>query len=168
LTVHCRTKQQMYKGQADWSWLERIRKVISIPLIGNGDVTGPAEAQVLLDSGCDGVMVGRAALHNPWVFKQIKHFLSTGTRLPDIDLSERIRVCKKHLLYYTQYQGTAERLYAFRKFYGGYFRDIPNAQKLRTELMKQPDSPGIERALTEFLEDSKTQVSEIAKDQCIC
>ncbi len=151
LTVHCRTKQQMYKGQADWSWLERIRKVISIPLIGNGDVTGPAEAQILFDSGCDGVMIGRAALHNPWVFKQVRHFLETGEHLEEIDLSERIRVCKKHLQYYTQHQGTAERLYAFRKFYSGYFRDIPNAQKLRTELMKQADSPGIERALTEFL-----------------
>ncbi len=160
LTVHCRTKQQMYKGQADWSWLEKIRKVISIPLIGNGDVTDPEHAKTLLECGCDGVMIGRAALQNPWIFKQVKHFFQTGQRLPEVTLNERVQVCKKHLQYYAHHKGTQERLYAFRKFYSGYFRDIPGSSKLRVKLMKQVDASEIERTLTEFLTHYPTDLSK--------
>jgi len=74
LTVHCRTKAQGYSGNADWSWLEKIRKVISIPLIGNGDIKTPQDAKSVFDLGCDGIMIGRAAISNPWIFAQIKHF----------------------------------------------------------------------------------------------
>ncbi|HSV43476.1 MAG TPA: tRNA-dihydrouridine synthase family protein, partial [Candidatus Bathyarchaeia archaeon] len=79
LTVHCRTKVQNYKGAADWNWLEKIKKVIAIPLIGNGDVFSPQDARRMFETGCDGVMIGRGALTNPWIFRQVHHYLDTGT-----------------------------------------------------------------------------------------
>jgi len=73
LTVHCRTRSQAHRGQADWHWLERIKKVVSIPVIGNGDVTTSEDVKRMFETGCDGVMIGRGAITNPWIFQQAKH-----------------------------------------------------------------------------------------------
>ncbi len=159
LTVHCRTKQQMYKGEADWSWLEKIRKTISIPLIGNGDVIEPEHAKILLDCGCDGVMIGRAALRNPWVFKQVRYFLKTGLKLSAISLQERVAICKKHLHFYSRHQGTRDRLYAFRKFYTGYFNGIAGCAKLRAALMTAVTATEIENVLDDFLRHSSADTN---------
>jgi tRNA-dihydrouridine synthase B len=83
LTVHCRTRSQAHRGLADWTWLEKIKKAISIPLIGNGDVTTPQDVKAMFASGCDGVMIGRGAVSNPWIFTQAKHFLKCGELLPE-------------------------------------------------------------------------------------
>ena len=88
LAVHCRTRVQGYKGDVDWSWLEKIKAVISIPLIGNGDVRSPEDVERMFDTGCDGVMIGRAAIQNAWIFARVKHYLATGDHLPEPTLSE--------------------------------------------------------------------------------
>lgn len=151
LAVHCRTRAQAHEGNADWSWLEKIKKVISIPLIGNGDIKSPEDVQRLFDLGCDGVMIGRAAIHNPWIFKQIKFFLKTKDYLPEPNLRERIELCIEHLKLSVQYKGPKWGVITFRKHYAGYFRGIPNIAKLRAELMEIVELDKIIEHLNQFL-----------------
>ncbi len=105
LTLHCRTRSQAHSGFADWSWLEKIKKVISIPVIGNGDITCPEDVKAMLETGCDGVMIGRGAIANPWIFKQTKHYLERGEHLPEPSIEEKIQICIEHLKLNVQYKG---------------------------------------------------------------
>ncbi|MBU1996897.1 MAG: tRNA-dihydrouridine synthase family protein, partial [Candidatus Omnitrophica bacterium] len=89
LTVHCRTRCQGYKGKADWDWLAKIKKEITIPLFGNGDVQTVQDVEEMFDIGCDGVMIGRGAISNPWIFKQAKHYLRTKEHIPEVTLKEK-------------------------------------------------------------------------------
>ncbi len=152
LTVHCRTRNQAYKGDADWSWLEKIKKATNIPVIGNGDVTSAEDAKKMLATGCDGVMIGRGAIGNPWIFKHIKHYLATGKHLPEPTLRERIEACITHLKLSVQYKGTKNGIIPFRKYYAGYFKGIPNSAKLRADLMQLVDLEKITERLNQFLE----------------
>ncbi len=153
LTVHCRTRSQGYKIKADWTWFEKIKKVITIPLIGNGDVMTPQDAKDLFEMGCDGVMIGRGALTNPWIFNEIAYFLKTGKQLPPPSLAERVHMCIEHLKMYARYYQRESGIYAFRKFYAGYLKGIPGAARLRTELMALTDITAIENCLRNFLID---------------
>jgi len=153
LTVHCRTRSQGYKTPADWTWLKKIKKVITIPLIGNGDVTTPQDAKRMFETGCDGVMIGRGALSNPWIFKETKHFLETGDILPPPSIKERIEMCISHLQLYTQFKHIHSGLFAFRKFYAGYLKGLPGAAKLRSELMTLTELADIEACLLKFLRE---------------
>ncbi|MDP8265394.1 MAG: tRNA dihydrouridine synthase DusB [Candidatus Aceula meridiana] len=147
LTVHCRTRTQGYKGVADWSWLPKIRKVIKIPLIGNGDIVTPADAKQVFDSGCDGIMIGRGAISNPWIFQQIKYFLDSGEYLPDATFKERIELCLKHLKFSIDFKGERRGVYDFKKYYAGYLREAPGSKRLRAELMQMKDSKKVEERL---------------------
>ena len=141
LTVHCRTRNQAYKGEADWSWLEKIKKVISIPLIGNGDVTTPEDVKHLFEIGCDGVMIGRGAIANPWIFQQTKHFLKTGQHLSPPTLKEKMDVCVEHLKLSVKLKNGPESkaVMSFRKHYAGYLKGLPNISKFRTKIMQLTD-----------------------------
>jgi tRNA-dihydrouridine synthase B len=136
LTLHCRTRSQAHSGFADWSWLEKIKKIISIPLIGNGDITTPEDVKTMFETGCDGVMIGRGAIANPWIFKQAKHFLKTGELLPEPDVRERIEVCIEHLKLNVHYKGERYGVQNFRKHYTGYLKGLPHVTQLRIELMQ--------------------------------
>ena len=135
LTVHCRTRKQGYAGEADWSWLARIREATSLPLIGNGDVRTAEDARRMLESGCDGVMIGRGAIHNPWIFAQTRHLLDTGASLPPPDATTRIAMCIALLRETAAYRGEARAVREFRKHYRGYLGDLPGFDALRPELM---------------------------------
>ncbi len=139
LTVHCRTRMQGYKGKADWSWLEKIKKCISIPLIGNGDIVTPADAKKVFESGCDGVMIGRGAILNPWIFKQVKHFIETGEYLPEASFKDRIEMCMEHLELAIEFKGERRGVNEFKKHYAGYLREHPGVVKLRCELVQYKD-----------------------------
>jgi len=152
LTVHCRTREQAYKGEADWSWLEKIKSAVSMPLIGNGDVKTPEDASRMFDTGCDGVMIGRAAIYAPWIFRQVKHYLATGEHLPDPDLEERTRLCIRHLLAGVQYKGERRGVLEHRKYYAGYLRNARNISKLRMELMQYTEVAPIVERLEQFIE----------------
>ena len=156
LTVHCRTRKQSYKHPADWSWLSKIKQVISIPLIGNGDVTCPEDVQAVFETGCDGVMIGRGALQNPWIFREARYFLDNGTYISPASLDERIKTCMEHLKHYAHYHNIQSGLYAFRKFYAGYLKGIPGIAGLRKDLMSLNDMSHIEQRLTKFLNESKS------------
>ncbi len=150
LTVHCRTRSQGYGGNADWSWLEKIRKTISIPLIANGDIKTPEHAKILFEMGCDGIMIGRAAISNPWIFQQTKHFLLTGQHLSEATMQERIDLCIEHLRLSVQFKGKRTGVADFRKHYAGYLSGFPFIARLRAGLISLNDADEIIRQLLNF------------------
>lgn len=135
LTVHCRTRAAGYRGRADWSWLVKIKQRVSLPVFGNGDVVEPQDAVRLLETGCDGVMIGRGAIGNPWIFKRIKALLFEGRLIPAPSLEERVDVCWHHFQKHIAYKGERSGVITFRKFYTGYFKGLPHAAGLREALM---------------------------------
>lgn len=155
LTLHCRTRSQGYQGQADWSYLEKVRQVISIPLIGNGDVVCPEDAKTLFDMGCDGVMIGRGAIANPYIFKQIKHFLATGESLSELNLKEKINLCIEHLNLSVQLRGELEAILPFRKHYSGYLKGVPYIAKLRADLMQLTSQADVINRLNQFMDENE-------------
>lgn len=160
LTVHCRTRSQAHRGQADWHWLEKIKKVVSIPVIGNGDLTTPEDVKRMFETGCDGVMIGRGAITNPWIFQQAKYYLRTGRQLPQPTLKEKIELCMEHLKLSVQLKGLRNGVIPFRKHYVGYLKGVPNVSKLRADLMQLVDLDKIIERLRQFLEmQSMTTVS---------
>jgi tRNA-dihydrouridine synthase B len=154
LTLHCRTRSQAHSGFADWSWLEKIKKTISIPVIGNGDITCPEDAQAMLETGCDGVMIGRGAIANPWIFMQTKHYLKTGAHMPEPSIEEKIRVCIEHLKLNVQYKGEKYGVQTFRKHYVGYLKGLPNIAPVRSELMQFTIMEQVIERLQKYLSDA--------------
>lgn len=139
IAVHCRTRSQAYTGKADWHWLEKIKKAVKIPVIGNGDVVTPEDVERMFAIGCDGVMIGRGALANPWIFRQAKHYLRTAEHLPAPTLEEKINLCIEHLRLSVHHNGLRNAIIPFRKYYVAYLKGIPRAHKLRQELMRLVD-----------------------------
>ncbi|GMU91457.1 MAG: hypothetical protein AMXMBFR4_05150 [Candidatus Hydrogenedentota bacterium] len=153
LAIHCRTRDQGHRGKADWSWLEKVKRAVSIPIIGNGDVNSPEDVKRMFETGCDGVMIGRGAILNPWIFCQAKHYLATGERLPEPGISERIQVCLEHLRLCVRERGEQRGIVEFRKHYSGYLRGLRNAAKLRTELMQYTTFDSVSARLQSFEEE---------------
>ena len=154
LTVHCRTRCQGYKGNADWDWLGKIKKEISIPLFGNGDVQTVQDVEDMFNIGCDGVMIGRGAVTNPWIFNQAKHYLRTKEHLPEATLKEKIELCVAHLGITVQNKGIKDSILPFRKYYVGYLKGINNVSKLRSDLMKLVEYNEIIDRLYLFLKEN--------------
>lgn len=150
LTLHCRTRSQAHRGFADWEWLSKVKKVISIPLIGNGDVVTPADVKAMFATGCDGVMIGRGAVSNPWIFQQAKHYLKTGELMAPPTYQEKIKVCIEHLRLSCTVKTCRKPVVAFRKHYAGYLSGMPNLNKLRADLMKIEDLEEAVSRLTSF------------------
>jgi tRNA-dihydrouridine synthase B len=153
LTVHCRTRKQGYTGEADWSWLPRIKEVSNIQLIANGDITTPEHAKELFDMGVDGVMIGRGAITSPWIFRHMRHYLETGEHLPEPDLESRVAMCLSHLRAHAGFRGERRGVLSFRRHYAGYLKGVRNIANLRRELMQIEEVAPIEERLTRFLEE---------------
>jgi len=152
LTVHCRTREQGHRGSVDYSWIPRIKDAVSIPVIVNGDVVSPQNVRSVFDStGCDAVMIGRGAVLNPWIFRQAKHFLATGTLLPGPALEERVELLLEHLRLAVEYKGERKGVVELRKHYAGYLRGIPHIAKIRMDLMEFTEQAPIEEYLQKFL-----------------
>ncbi len=159
VTVHGRTARQLYSGQADWSIIRRVKEAVSIPVIGNGDVTSPQTAKRLLEeTGCDGVMIGRGALGNPWVFREVSHFLATGRELAEPGAQERIAVAIEHLHHLVDYKGEVIGVREMRKHAAWYIKGLPGAAEMRNIVNEQTTLEGMEDALRGFLK----QVQEVA------
>ena len=144
LTVHCRTRSQGHRGDPDFSWIPHVKAAISIPIIVNGSLDSAEKIKrVFEETGCDGVMIGRAAIDNPWIFQQAKHFLERGEQLPPPMLEERVHVLIDHLRLSIEHKGERRGIIEFRKHYAGYLRNLPNAAKVRQELMQFTELPPI-------------------------
>ena len=138
ITIHGRTRQQMYKGEADWTLIGEIKSNprIHIPVFGNGDVDSPQKALLMRQKyGVDGIMIGRAAIGYPWIFKEIKHYFATGELLSLPSLDERIQIFKKHLDFSTNWKGLRVGIAEMRRHYSNYFRGIPHIKTYRAKLV---------------------------------
>lgn len=138
LTIHGRTRSQMYKGEADWTLIQRVKENnhITIPIFGNGDIDSPQKAKMYKERfGVDGIMVGRASIGNPWIFKEIKHFLLTGEVLPPPDIQERISTCRMHLIESLRWKGDKLGIFEMRRHYSNYFHGVPRIKEYRSKLV---------------------------------
>ncbi len=155
LTVHCRTRAQGYKGTARWEYLKLLKDTpgLEIPIIGNGDITTPEEAKHVFDStGVDGIMIGRAAIGNPWIFNAIKTYLDTGEKLPEPTLREKLEACAEQLRASVKHHGERYGVIMMKKHYGNYLKGIRNGKHLRMELMKFSEPEQIIDRLMHFSE----------------
>ncbi len=138
LTVHGRTRVQMYKGDADWTLIGRIKENsrITIPIFGNGDIDSPEKALEYKNRyGVDGVMIGRASIGYPWIFNEIKHFVRTGGHLPPPTIADRVAVCRQHLDFSIRWKGEITGLFEMRRHYANYFRGLPDFKPYRMKLV---------------------------------
>ena len=137
ISIHGRTKSQMYKGNADWSLIAatKANPRLHIPVFGNGDLTTPYQVVEARDRyGVDGVLIGRAAIGNPWIFEQ-SHRLMEGKPLREVSVAERVEVCKSHLLSAIEFKGEHTAIFEMRKHYGGYFYGLPHFKQFRIPLV---------------------------------
>jgi tRNA-dihydrouridine synthase B len=139
LTVHGRTRVQMYKGSADWTLIGRIKENprVHIPIFGNGDIDSPQKAVEYKNRyGVDGVMIGRAAIGYPWIFKEIKNYIKHGEVPLPPTMAERIRVTRKHLEFSIRWKGDRLGIFEMRRHYTNYFKSIPDFKPFRTRLVE--------------------------------
>ncbi|NQD71829.1 tRNA dihydrouridine synthase DusB [Sphingobacterium shayense] len=138
LSIHGRTRAQMYKGQADWTMIRDIKRNprIRIPIFGNGDVDSLEKAAAWRQEyEVDGIMIGRASIGYPWIFREIKHFFKTGDRLEGPSITERVKVCETHLRKSIEWKGDKTGIFEMRRHYANYFKGIPNFKEYRTQLV---------------------------------
>ena len=159
LSIHGRTRAQLYKGQADWSMIRDIKRNprIKIPIFGNGDVDSVEKAAAWRQEfEVDGIMIGRAAIGYPWIFREIKHFFQTGERLEGPTIAERVEVCKTHLEKSIEWKGNKTGIFEMRRHYANYFKGIPNFKEYRVKLVGLSN----ENEILEVLEDIKHNFTE--------
>ena len=155
LTIHGRTRAQMYKGHADWSLIREIKRNprIQIPIFGNGDVDSVEKAaNWRLEYEVDGIMIGRAAIGYPWIFREIKHFFATGEKLAGPTLAERISVCSTHLEKSIEWKGTKTGIFEMRRHYANYFKGLPDFKEYRMRLVSLENVDDISSVLSEVEE----------------
>lgn len=153
LSIHGRTRVQLYKGSADWDLIGKVKNNprIHIPIFGNGDINSPQKAlEYKKRYGVDGIMIGRAAIGYPWIFREIKHYLQTGELLPAPTLNERIAVCKRQLEKSLQWRGPGIGAYAMRRHYFNYLKGLPDFQAFRQKLVTPVEYEEIAAVLDEI------------------
>ena len=153
LSIHGRTRSQLYKGEADWSWIAKVKDHprIKIPIFGNGDVDSPQKALEYKNKyGIDGIMIGRAAIGYPWFFREVKHYFATGETLPPPTIEERIDVIREHLRASVAWKGPRIGIFEMRRHYANYLKGIINIKPLRSKLVVLNTMEEIEETLEEF------------------
>ncbi|WP_283636285.1 tRNA dihydrouridine synthase DusB [Aquaticitalea lipolytica] len=155
ISIHGRTRAQMYKGDADWKPIAEVKnnQRMYIPVFGNGDVDSPERAMEMRDVyGLDGCMIGRASIGNPWFFKQVKHFFKTGEHLAPVSLEERVDAARRHLQMSIDWKGEKLGVFETRRHYTNYFKGIPNFKEYRMKMVTSDDSVDVFAAFDEVLE----------------
>lgn len=138
LSIHGRTRKQMYKGEADWTLIRDVKnnQRMHIPIFGNGDISNAENvAEVKKKYGVDGVMIGRAAIGNPWIFNEIKHFLKTGSHLAKPVIADRVNACKQHLKHSIEWKGKILGIAEMKRHYSNYFKGIPYFKDYRIKII---------------------------------
>lgn len=153
LTVHGRTRVQMYKGEANWELIAKIKENprIRIPIFGNGDIDSPEKAWEYKNKyGVDGIMVGRASIGYPWIFREIKHYFKTQELLPPPTIAERVEACKSHFEFSLRWKGDKLGILEMRRHYTNYFKGIPNFKPFRMDLVTSMDIDFIRQKLDDI------------------
>ena len=159
ISIHGRTRVQMYKGEADWRPIAQVKNNprMQIPVFGNGDVSTPEAAKRMRDDfGLDGAMIGRASIGNPWFFAEVKHFLKTGIHLKPVDMNERVEAARRHLQMAIDWKGEKLAVFETRRHYTNYFKGIPNFKELRMKMVSSDSSEEV----FEALEEAKRQFAD--------
>lgn len=163
LSIHGRTRSQMYKGVADWSLIAKVKNNprIQIPIFGNGDIDSPQKALEYKNRyGVDGIMIGRAAIGYPWIFREIKYFMATGEMMHVPTLEERVSVIKKHLHKSVAWKGPIAGINEMRRHYANYLKGLPNIKEFRNRLVVLKTTDEIDAVLDEILQYYKGFVIE--------
>ena len=138
LTIHARTRSQMYKGHSDWSYIAKVKNNprIHIPIFGNGDIDSPEKALEYRNKyGVDGIMIGRAAIGYPWIFREIKHYFATGELLSPPTIADRVAAARNHLIWSVEWKGERQGVLEMRRHYANYFKGLPNFKEHRQRLV---------------------------------
>jgi len=154
LAIHGRTRTQMYKGEADWTLIAKVKENprITIHIFGNGDIDSPQKALEYKNKyGVDGIMIGRAAIGYPWIFNEIKHYVATGELLAPPSIEERVEVCKKHLRKSVEWKGPIVGINEMRRHYANYLRGMPNIKEFRSKLVTLKEMTEIEAVLDDII-----------------
>lgn len=165
VSVHGRTREQLYTGVADWSYIKQVKDAVSIPVIGNGDVHTPEDAKRMLsETGCDGVMIGRAALGNPWMLYRTVEYLKSGELLPEPGAEEKIRIAILHMDRLSALKGESVAVREMRKHLAWYLKGLKGAARIKDSIMEETRRNEMVRILEDFvasisLESEKAEVS---------
>lgn len=163
LTVHCRTRDMGHDGEADWSWIPRIKEAVSIPVIVNGDVKTPEDVKRAFDeTGADAVMIGRAAIGHPFIFKLAKQYLETGSYTP-ITPRERVETCLEHLRLELDNKIEKRAIHEFRKHYGGYLKGLRNNSWCRQDVVRLETYGEIEDRMNRYADELETLLDPVAE-----
>ncbi|MCB9182288.1 MAG: tRNA dihydrouridine synthase DusB [Flavobacteriales bacterium] len=152
LSIHGRTRAQLYKGPADWTLIGKVKANprIRIPIFGNGDIDSPEKAvEYRARYGVDGVMIGRASIGHPWIFNEIKHFMATGQHLAAPSIADRVEAAREHLRSSLAWKGPWEGVVEMRRHYGNYLKGLPNVKEVRLRLCTEKDPQVLEAILDE-------------------
>ena len=154
LTIHARTRSQMYKGHSDWSYIAKVKNNprIHIPIFGNGDIDNPEKALEYRNKyGVDGIMIGRAAIGYPWIFREIKHYFATGELLTPPTIADRVAAARNHLIWSVEWKGERQGVWEMRRHYANYFKGLPNFKEHRQRLVTLDSAAEIVTALEEIV-----------------
>ena len=154
ISIHGRTRAQMYKGDADWTQIAAIKNNprMHIPVFGNGDVNTPEKAKEMRDDfGLDGAMIGRASIGNPWFFDQVKHYLNTGNKKEEPGISDKARMAKRHLEMAVKWKGEVLGVLETRRHYGNYFKGVANFKETKSRILNEKDPIKIFHELDEII-----------------
>lgn len=151
MTLHPRTRAQKFTGSSDWNYIKELKTRINIPLFGNGDITSPEDAVRMFEiTGCDGVMIGREAVKNPWIFTQTRDLIEKGVYRKEISLEERKRLCLKHFELTIDYLGEVKGVLEMRKLYQNYFKGMKNIKTFKQKVFSTTDHNEIRRIIEDF------------------
>ena len=154
LTIHARTRSQMYKGHSDWNYIAKVKNNprIHIPIFGNGDIDNPEKALEYRNKyGVDGIMIGRAAIGYPWIFREIKHYFATGELLSPPTIADRGAAARNHLIWSVEWKGERQGVLEMRRHYANYFKGLPNFKEHRQRLVTLDSAAEIVTALEEIV-----------------
>lgn len=162
IAVHARSRSDRFSGQADWDVISRVKSSVSIPVVGNGDVRDAEAAQRMVsETGCDLVMIGRWAIGNPWIFRQIESYLADGVRVREPTVRDRVRVAIEHLRLSVQAKGRRKGVYELRRSLSAYVKPIPAAKSIRPSLMVEEDPDRVAELLQSLCENHEGSEEDV-------